>query len=321
MNRYALTLLACVIVSPAAIAGSSPSGDFNDAIAPTASLSGSAVTAESLAQDGIWSRSGDEPPAPDMSVDPELACGLLHAELARPRMRSETIVLGSYTDVLTLPQTRTECTHVYDTGVPDLATCTTVYDGCASEWHGPFGTRGCIPGTTTNCDNIKACDTYRHESKTMECDLTLQLKLPNFIERPMEDFIDETYNIADAARNELAGALPLECAGDIGNRSLDGDRGQAIADAITAEVSRRIRERVEEEARAWLTETAITAVIAAIPTGGVGGAAALATELATFIHRVETRIKPIVKFVRDTQGLAEDMGFGTSCGWSDWHAL
>jgi len=48
------------------------------------------------------------------------ACEVLNNNLDRPRLRPEKIKLGSYTDPFTLPQTTTECTNTYDTGVPDV---------------------------------------------------------------------------------------------------------------------------------------------------------------------------------------------------------
>jgi len=318
MMRLFLILAFSLAFADLAAAASTPCAGEQDAFDAIAEPSPASESADAAApqQGGVWDEDAYDAPALDE------ACRVLHQELVRPRMRSEPIVIGSYTDILTPPQSRTECTHVYDTGVPDPMTCTTVYDDCASKWEGPFGTWGCIPGTTTKCDNAKACDTWSTDIKQMQCDLTLTMKLPNFIDRPLQDFIDDANQVTEATRNELAGALPIECAGEVGRQqAASGDPGQAIANAITAELTRQVRQRVEEEARAWLTETIITTVAASIPSGGLGGAAAMATELATLIYRIEARIRPIVRFIKDSQALAEDMGFGTSCGWGEWHKL
>lgn len=244
----------------------------------------------------------------------ERACQVLYSRLNRPSLRTQKVVIGRYTDILTLPQTKTECTNVYDTGVPDISTCRTAYDGCASKWHGPFGSWGCIPGTTTRCTNIKTCNTWASYKKTMECDLTLQLKLPSFVEQPLERFVDNGFRVM----GEFQTTMPTACVSAEVRNAARGASSDAIAQAITMEIERRVRSVVEREARRWFEETAIQAIVASIPTGGVGGAAAMGTSLATLIHRTHRAVEPIVKIAREARDLAEDMGFNTSCGWSDW---
>ena len=243
------------------------------------------------------------------------ACSTLYQRISKPSLRSQKVKIASYTDVLTIPQTKTECTNVYDTGVPDLSTCTTSYDPCASEWHGLFGTWGCIPGTTTSCSNIKACNTWASYKKTMECDLNVQFKLPNFVEKPVSNFLDNSFNVIE----DVQGNLPLMCAPAEVSNSATADVGESVANAVAKELQRRVRVAVEREAQRWLQETAVTTIAAAIPSGGIGGAAAMATQLATFVHRTYRAVEPIVRYANEAKDFAEDLGFSTSCGWSDWH--
>lgn len=247
----------------------------------------------------------------------EKACEVLHSALEKPRLRSERIVLASYTDPFTLPKTRTECTNVYDTGVPDPSTCTTEYDECASKWHGLFGSWGCIPGTTTRCSNIKACNTWRTDKKTMECDLIFQIKIPSYIEKPITEFMNNSYQVIDEARNVAATSLPLACAPEVAGS--DGNVTRAVAQQIANQLREKVRRTVEREAKAWLAETAIQAVVASIPSGGTGGAAVMSTQLGQFVYRTQKALKPIIKVANETKEFAEDIGFSTSCGWSEWH--
>jgi hypothetical protein len=255
----------------------------------------------------------------DKPDEVEKACQVLHAQLDRPRLRSEKIKIAHYTDLLTPPQLKSECTNIKDTGVADPSTCTTETDPCASEWHGPFGSWGCIPGTTTRCTNIKICDTYAHYKKTMECDVEVQLKLPNFIEEPISDFVDQSYEVIDTARTQVATALPMACAPpDVQNAGAEDPTG-AMAAQITDIIKRRVQAAVEREAREWVAETGVKTIVASIPSGGIGGAAAMSTSLADFIYRAHRAVQPIIKIANEAKDLAEDLGFSTSCGWNDWN--
>jgi hypothetical protein len=69
----------------------------------------------------------------------------------------------------------------------------------------------------------------------------------------------------------------------------------------------------------WLQQAAIETVAATVPSGGVGGTAALATSVGQFVHRAKKVIDPIIGVANDVKDFAEDVGFSTSCGWSDWH--
>lgn len=247
------------------------------------------------------------------------ACEVLLSNLEKPRLRSERIVLASYTDPYTLPQSRTECTNVYDTGVPDLSTCITEYDECASEVEDIFGGWSCIPGTTTRCSNVKQCNAWRTDKKTMECDLVFQIKLPNYIEKPISEFIDNSYKIINDARTVAATSLPLACAPEAAGS--DGNVTSAVAQQIANQLQEHIRRTIKREAEAWLAETAIQTVIASIPSGGTGGAAVMTTQLGQFVYRVQRALKPIIKVANETKEFAEDIGFSTSCGWSDWGRL
>lgn len=255
------------------------------------------------------------------SLDLARACHVISAQLQRPQLRSQRIAVGSYTDVFTPFQTKSECTNVYDTGVPDPSTCTTEYDECADEWHGPFGSWGCIPGTTTRCSHIKACNTWATYKRTMECDLYVQIKLPNIIEQPLTKFVDTSYSMIDATRAQVAAALPMVCVSEGARANASRNAAQTLAQAVVDEIKDRIRARIEYEAQKWLTETAAQTVAASIPSGGIGGAAAMATSLATLIHRIYSAVEPIVKMANDAKGMAEDLGFSTACGWSDWRRM
>lgn len=248
--------------------------------------------------------------------DTRKACKLLYDKIQKPTLRSQTVKIGHYTDILTLPQTKTECTNVYDTGLPDLSTCTTEYDSCASKLDLPFGGWTCVPGTTTHCSNIKACNTWATYKKTMECDVNVQFKLPNFIEKPLTDFIDSAFNVIDSNLSKL----PIDCAPqDIQQNVKDG--GSSMADAVGNEIQEKLKDAIKKEAEQWLKETAITTIAAAIPSGGLAGPAMMSTEVADFIRRTYVAVQPIIKFADDAKDLAEDMGFSTSCGWSDWSTL
>lgn len=121
-------------------------------------------------------------------ADVAMACEILNRNLDKSRLRTEPIVLGSYTDLLTLPQTKSECTNTYDTGVPDPSTCRTE---CVQEWRTDFlRGRGCMRWET-RCSNVIACNTWKTEKKTMECDLVFRIKLPNYVDKPLSAFIDE----------------------------------------------------------------------------------------------------------------------------------
>lgn len=256
------------------------------------------------------------PLAGQSSVDFESkACKVLYQKLPRPQLRSTKIPVGHYTDIFTPPQLKSECTNIFDTGVPDPSTCTTTTDSCGDEWHGPFGTWGCIPTTSTSCTNIKACNTYANYKKSMECDVYVQLKLPNFIEKPLSDFIDESYQVIDETR----ASLPLTCVPPEIRENTFISSGEQMAQAVSRQVQRRIREEVEREVKQWVQDTAITTIASSIPSGGIGGAAAMATSLSTFVYRTYKAVEPVVRYVNQAKDFAEDLGFSTACGWNEWH--
>jgi uncharacterized membrane protein len=241
--------------------------------------------------------------------DTEIACELLNRNLDKPRLRSEPVKIGSYTDPFTLPQTRSECTNTYDTGVPDPSTCSTE---CVQEWRTDIPpARGCMRWET-RCSNVIACNTWKTEKKTMECDLVFRIKLPNYVERPLSDFIDESYSIAENMRGYAKTALPMQCAAQ-------GNAGVSTSEQTVDRLRELVRSTIEREAREWLQETAIETIAASIPTGGVGGSAIMSTQLAQFVYRMHKALKPIIKVANETKEFAEDLGFDTSCGWSDWH--
>ena len=151
----------------------------------------------------------------------------------------------------------------------------------------------------------------------MECNLFFQIKLPNYIEKPISDFVNNSYEVLESARREAATSLPLACAPQVA--ASDGNVTRAVAEQLTNQLKERVRSTVEREARAWLTETAIQTVVASIPSGGTGGAAVMSTQLAQFVYRTQRALKPIIKVANETKDFAEDLGFSTSCVWGKWH--
>jgi uncharacterized membrane protein len=258
-----------------------------------------------------------------VSENKDKACEVLNATLEKPQMRTEKVVIANYTDVFTPPQTKTECNHVIDTGVPDPSTCSTSWDECATHQDLPFGGWTCLPGSTTRCSgNVKTCDGWTTYKKQMQCDLTFQLKLPNFIEAPISELVDNSFRVIESARSQVAGSLPLQCA----PAASDGHGGEDVTSALARQIADELREKVinaiRREAIAWAQETAIETVAASIPSGGVGGGAVLSTQLGSFIYRTQKALKPIIKVANDAKDFAEDVGFDTSCGWDpDWHPL
>lgn len=242
------------------------------------------------------------------------ACKALYQNLARPKLRSDKVAIAHYTDIGSLPRLKTMCTNNYDTGIPDLKTCTLVQDSCASQWHGPFGTWGCISGYTNKCTNVIMCNTWANYKSTMECDVQVQLKLPNFIEKPLSDYIDQSYRILDKTRD----SLPLACVPAEIKQNTVVLSGEQIAQAVSRQVQKQIREEVEREAKQWLQDTAVTTIVAAIPSGGIGGAAAMATSLSTFVYRTYKAVEPVVRYMTKAKDFAEDLGFSTSCGWNEY---
>lgn len=249
----------------------------------------------------------------------EKACQVLHAQLDRPRLRSEKINLAHYTDVFTPPQLKSECTNIKDTGVIDPSTCRVEQDDCATELEDIFGNSYCVPGWTNRCTNVKICDTYANYKSTMECDLQVQLKLPNFIEQPLSQFVDGSYELIEATRKQVATALPLACAPADAQASRGEEITQAILNRISGTIQRRIRAAIEKEAKEWVIETGVKTIVAAIPSGGIGGAAMMTTSLASFVRRAHKAVEPIIKIGNEVKDTAEDLGFSTSCGWSPWH--
>lgn len=236
-----------------------------------------------------------------------VACDILNKRFDKSSLRSEHFNLASYTDPFTIPQTRSECTGTYDTGVPDLSTCRAE---CTREWRTTFPPgRGCMQWHT-RCSNVIACNTWKVEKRTMQCDLRFQFKLPNYVERPLSSYVGSTFNLL---QNRIT-SLPLECT-PTGQAA--PDRVRQIGDAIRE----RVRSTVEREARQWLQETAIQAIVASIPSGGTGGAAVMSTQAGQFVYRIQKALKPIIKVANDVREFAEDVGFSTSCGWSDWSRM
>ncbi|QGM92791.1 hypothetical protein F7D13_01465 [Methylocystis rosea] len=252
------------------------------------------------------------------SSDVVRACEVLQTKLQRPKLRTERLVLGQYTDILSLPQTKSECTGTFDTGVPDIGSCTTRYDACGEMVNWGMLGKHCKPTTSTECSNAILCNAYKNYRKEMKCEIVFQLKLPDYMERPLSDFIDDGLNIVQGAQDQLAQALPAACVSTAIRTEAGSAPAGSLARAIVEILKRRVEERIRNEAEQWFAETAVATVAASIPSGGLGGAAALSTSLGTFVYRTHRALKPIMSLANDVNSYANDIGFDTSCGWSDW---
>jgi hypothetical protein len=154
----------------------------------------------------------------------------------------------------------------------------------------------------------------------MECKLIFQVKLPAFIDAPLNKFVDDGYKIIEQTRADIASAMPLQCApADI--QALAARSTGDIAALVAKEIEQRIKSRIEEEGRKWLQETAIQTIIASIPTAGTGGAAVMSTSLGQFVFRVHRTVQPILQMTKNVKEFADVVGLSTSCGWSDWRPL
>jgi hypothetical protein len=253
-------------------------------------------------------------------INEEAACKVLFQNLNRNNLNSQRIIIGNYTDIFTPPKLKTECSSIIELPVKDLTSCRTEYDPCASEWSAPPFARGCIPGTRTECSNATACNAWKHFKQTMECQIVFELKIPSFTSEPISKFVDYDSKLKWSARRILrSGSLPLACAPRNIRRASPQEIGDALAAAVAKEIESRIRKRIEAEVREWLQETTLQTIAAAIPSAGIGGGAVMSTKLATFVYRVHKAIKPILKVAEEVSDLAENVGFSTSCGWSEWH--
>lgn len=256
--------------------------------------------------------SGEKLDVSDRSVRDQ-ACEVLNTNLDRPRLRSERVTIARYTDVLTPPQTRTQCTNVYDTGVPDPSTCSTE---CVQKWRTDFPKASGCMRWETRCSNVKACNAWRTDKKTMQCELYFQLKLPNYVEKPLSSFIDTNYKVLESAQRSARDSLPLACAPVA---SSGDDVTKAVAEQITNRIKEQVRDIIRREAEQWLTETAIQTIVASIPSGGTGGAAVMSTQLGQFVYRTHKALRPVIKVANEAKEYAQDVGFDTACSWSDWH--
>ncbi len=262
--------------------------------------------------------------APDEELKPseqefiKNACDILHQKLNKPSLPSTTIELGRVPNPFLFPEVKAgECTNTYDTGVPDPSTCRTEYDDCDHmEDLGLFG-KHCVPATRTKCSNIRACNTWSKPMKRFnECAIKLTLKLPNYVAEPMNSFIDNTYNTLERAR-QAGASLPYMCAPEDIRRNASRELSNYITQEVTKRVRRKVESRLKEIGEQWLLETGVASTVASIPSGGIGGAAALGTQIATFIYRAHQAVKPILK-VKEAVDFAEDLGFSAECGPGRW---
>jgi hypothetical protein len=249
------------------------------------------------------------------AIDTAKACDILYTNLQRPKLTSTTTTLKTYIDPLTLPQTKTECTHVY--------VVSKEVKGCV-KWGGvslkyPLGR--CLD-TGVIVPAVKSCDTWATYKKNMECKLNFSLKLPNFVNKPLSDFLDTSYNTVTTAQSIAQNSLPLECASSkLKANASKNNPGKEIATAIANELKKQLTASIQKQAQDWLATTGIKTVVSAIPTGGFGGVAALATSIAEFVIRVKEAIKPFVQVADNVKTVGQDMGFSTQCGWRDWEKV
>jgi hypothetical protein len=214
------------------------------------------------------------------------------------------ILVAHYTDPLSIKTKGTggECTHTYDTGLPNLASCKTSYDSCASKWYGPFGTWGCVPGTTTKCDTIKSCDTWsplETWKQVMNCEW--------YIDAPVSSSMRIQVTQAQTAYNTF------------------------MASFVT-----KFKQEIQSAIQTALVESAVSAAVAAFPTAGTGAAPTFVTvfgyavniETAKAVLRVKEWIdinKPVIEagvgLVNSAFPVLSTNNLRESCGWSDWQRI
>jgi uncharacterized membrane protein len=246
------------------------------------------------------------------------ACDILHQKLNKPSLPSTTIELGRVPNPFLYPEIKAgECTNTYDTGVPDPSTCRSEYNDCDHMKDLGLLGKHCVPATRTKCSNIRACNTWSKPMKRFnECAIKLTLKLPNYVAEPMNSFIDNTYNTLERAR-QAGASLPYMCAPEDIRRNASRELADYITQEVTKRVRRKVESRLKEIGEQWLLETGVASTVASIPSGGIGGAAALGTQIATFIYRAHQAVKPILK-VKEAVDFAEDLGFSAECGPGRW---
>ncbi|MBP9682717.1 MAG: DUF1036 domain-containing protein [Bacteriovorax sp.] len=269
--------------------------------------------------------------------DIEKACEILHRNLSKPTLPTTRIVLGKVINPFIYPQTRSECTGTYDTGVPDLKTCRVTSGGtsqvcikhpyCEISWGRQVcGTRDeCkdIPNSPrTTCSNIISCNTWKTEKSFNECSIAVNLKFPKFIAGPINDYINKSYKIIESGREKIKNALPIMCLSDEARSAynIESEITQAIVDNITAEIKNRIRNRLKQEGEEWLKRTGAASIISSIPTGGIGGAAAMATSIYDFIETTQRVYNDYVQ-LQEMKTYADDLDFEISCNYGDWSRI
>jgi len=267
--------------------------------------------------------------------DIKKACDVLSKKLDKPTLPTQKVKMGSLINPFIPPEVYTECTGTYDTGVPDLASCRVTGGGtskscaqvpyCDVGWDGVrCGTREqCVEvpnAPTTVCSNIIACNAYKTHKRFNVCEVSFTLKLPKFISEPIAKYIDSAYNTIESAQSELRSDLPLACASDEVKTSVGSGNQQSVADAVTNEIKRQLQDRLRREGEEWLARTGIETVIASIPSGGLGGAAALATNIADFVITAKNIADDYVQ-IKEVQTFAEDLEFQMSCHPGEWSDL
>jgi hypothetical protein len=267
--------------------------------------------------------------------DLKRACDALSQNLDKPTIPTQRIVIGSMPNLLLPPEVYSECTGTYDTGVPDLGNCH-IEDGgisrscaqipyCDVGWNGvTCGTREqCINtpnAPRTVCSSIIACNAYKTHKRFNVCEVAFTLKLPKFIEEPISKFIDSSYTTIESTRTEIRNALPLACANDELKQKIKASNNQSLADAVTEEIKRELEDRLRHEGEAWLQRTGIETLLASIPTGGLGGVAALSTNLADFVLTAKNIADDYVK-IKEVKTFADDLNFSVNCHPGEWSDL
>lgn len=250
-------------------------------------------------------------------ADKKKACDLLYSKLNRPSLKSQKQIITSYVDPFTLPQTKTECTHTY--------VITKAVTGCIKwgdvSWTYPLGR---CKETGVIVPETKGCDTWATYKKNMKCDLTFQMKLPNFIEKPLSNFVDQGFNLIESSRSQVAAALPIECADASVQQAARNNKSptQALADAVMKQVENRVKTAVQEEVSDWIARTALKTIVSTVGTGGIGGVAMLGTSIGEIIYSIHETLQPIIKVANDVKTFGQDLGFDTDCGWAkEWERM
>ncbi|CAK0776709.1 hypothetical protein CCP4SC76_6240001 [Gammaproteobacteria bacterium] len=240
------------------------------------------------------------------SIDVHQLCKDAYANLDRAKTIGQPMVIGHYTDILTLPNLKTECSHTHDECNPFAGYHTTC------EW-----CSGCCGlGFWCNCKNEcnewgSVCDAYTSYKQVMNCNIVFDFKSIPFINMAL----DTVSNVA----SDLQGMIPAQCMAGNGVGVSDPNQQvvQQIIDSIRQQIEQTVRQTAEEVASRWAVET----IISIIPSFGTSIVATTAVEIVNFLNEVYDAIQPILDFIDDAKEFGEGMGLRTDCKWGPWEVI